>query len=51
MQEKSQNQQITQPVTTSSKAKRPNEQGIIQVDGFVRISDPATKQVFLETRA
>jgi hypothetical protein len=31
--------------------KRPNETGSISVQGFVRIFDPATKQVFVEKRA
>jgi len=31
--------------------KRPNETGTISVQGFVRIFDPATKQVFVEKRA
>jgi hypothetical protein len=32
-------------------AKRPNETGSISVQGFVKIFDPATKQVFVEKRA
>jgi hypothetical protein len=31
--------------------KRPNETGSVSVQGFVRIFDPATKQVFVEKRA
>jgi len=31
--------------------KRPNETGAVSVQGFVRIFDPATKQVFVEKRA
>lgn len=31
--------------------KRPNETGAVSVQGFVRICDPATKQVFVEKRA
>jgi hypothetical protein len=31
--------------------KRPNETGSISVQGFVKIFDPATKQVFVEKRA
>ncbi len=30
--------------------RRPNEQGTINVSGFVKIYDPKTKQVFVETR-
>ena len=30
---------------------RPNERGAIAVSGFLKISDPQTKQVFVETRA
>ncbi len=37
--------------TTSAVAKRPNETGSISVQGFVKIFDPATKQVFVEKRA
>jgi len=32
-------------------AKRPNETGSISVQGFVKIFDPATQQVFVEKRA
>ena len=31
--------------------KRPNESGTIRVEGFVRIFDPKTQQVFVEKRA
>lgn len=31
--------------------KRPNETGSVNVQGFVKIFDPATKQVFVEKRA
>lgn len=30
---------------------RPNEQGVLNIDEFLRISDPETKQVFVEQRA
>lgn len=38
--------------TKSEKApdKKPNENGLVDVSDFVRITDPATKQVVLETR-
>ena len=32
-------------------AKRPNETGSMSVEGFIKIFDPATKQVFVEKRA
>lgn len=32
-------------------AKRPNETGSISVQGFVKIFDPASRQVFVEKRA
>ena len=31
--------------------KRPNETGSISVEAFVRISDPETKEIFVEQRA
>jgi hypothetical protein len=31
--------------------KRPNEMGSISVEGFVKISDPVTKRIFVEKRA
>jgi len=36
---------------TKQPAKRPNETGAISVEGFVRIHDPKTKEVFVEKRA
>lgn len=32
-------------------AKKPNETGSISVQGFIKIFDPKTKQVFVEKRA
>jgi hypothetical protein len=32
-------------------AKKPNETGSISVQGFVKIFDPVSKQVFVEKRA
>jgi hypothetical protein len=32
-------------------AARPNERGAIAVSGFLKISDPETKQVFVEKSA
>lgn len=31
-------------------AKKPNENGYVHVDGFVRISDPETQKIFVEIR-
>lgn len=31
--------------------RRPNETGTLQIDGFVKIFDPNTKEVFVEKRA
>ena len=46
------NNQPKQANTTAKPAaKRPNETGSISVQGFVKIFDPATKQVFVEKRA
>jgi hypothetical protein len=41
-----QNQPVQQPVP-----KKPNDTGSISVEGFVRIFDPETKEVFVEKRA
>jgi hypothetical protein len=30
---------------------RPNEMGSIAISGFIKIFDPATKEVYVETRA
>ena len=32
-------------------AKKPNDAGLISVEGHVRIFDPKTKEVFVEKRA
>jgi hypothetical protein len=40
-----------QPVTQQTSAKRPNETGSISVEGFVRIFDPKTQEIFVEKRA
>jgi hypothetical protein len=48
----SENIQSTQANSAAKPAaKRPNETGSISVQGFVKIFDPATKQVFVEKRA
>lgn len=31
--------------------KRPNETGSVRVEGFVRIFDPKTQEIFVEKRA
>lgn len=36
------------PVATQQ--RRPNEQGTINVSGYIKIHDPKTKQIFVETR-
>lgn len=43
-----QNQQIAAP---SQQPRRPNEQGVISVQGYFRISDPKTQQTIVEGRA
>ena len=48
MTEKQQNQPV-KPQTPAP--KKPNETGSISVEGFVKIYDPATKQVYVEKRA
>jgi hypothetical protein len=48
----SENVKPVQPSTASnSAAKKPNETGSISVQGFVKIFDPSSKQVFVEKRA
>jgi hypothetical protein len=41
----------TQPVPQQPVPKKPNDTGSISVEGFVRIFDPETKEVFVEKRA
>jgi hypothetical protein len=45
-----QNQQ-TQPQPPKPQTARPDERGAIAVSSFLKISDPKTQQVFVETRA
>lgn len=40
-------QTVKQPAPTS----RPNEHGQLNIDEFLRITDPNTQQVFVEQRA
>lgn len=42
------NQPVNPP---AQQPKRPNETGTLQVDGFVKIFDPNSKEVFVEKRA
>jgi hypothetical protein len=46
-----QNQQIRSQPPAPKPVARPDERGAIAVSGFLKISDPQTKQVFVETRA
>lgn len=43
----------TQPgdQNAKEKARKPNESGSLRVEGFIRITDPNTKQVYVEGRA
>jgi hypothetical protein len=45
------NQTTKQTVTEKTTQRRPNDTGTISVQGHIRISDPQTKQVFVEKRA
>jgi hypothetical protein len=45
------NQTTKQTATEKTPQHRPNETGKISVQGHIRISDPQTKQVFVEKRA
>jgi len=44
------NQQPATPKPTAP-AQRPNEAGVVRVEGFVRIFDPNTKETLVEKRA
>jgi hypothetical protein len=46
-----QNQQIKPQTPPPTPKARPDERGAIAVSGFLKISDPVTKQVFVETQA
>lgn len=48
---KQNDQKDTQKTASNSEQKKPNEQGAISVQGFVKIYDPKTKETFVETRA
>ena len=46
-----QNTTQNQLATQQPAPKKPNDTGSISVEGFVRIFDPETKEVFVEKRA
>jgi hypothetical protein len=46
-----QNQQTQQQQPKPQPVAQPNERGAIAVSSFLKISDPETKKVFVETRA
>lgn len=46
-----QNTTENQPEPKQLAPKNPNDTGSISVEGFVRIFDPETKEVFVEKRA
>ncbi len=51
MQQDIENQpQPTQQDPLLDQTRKPDDRGSVNVDGFVRIFDPNTQQVFLETR-
>lgn len=39
------------PQNTTPPAAAPNEQGVVHVEAFLRITDPKTQQVLVEQRA
>jgi hypothetical protein len=41
----------TPQVPAESAPKKPNDTGSIRVEGFVKIYDPNTKEIFVEKRA
>jgi len=45
------NQTTKQNITEKTPQRRPNDTGTVSVQAHVRISDPQTKQVFVEKRA
>jgi hypothetical protein len=38
-------------LTPPQKTKKPNEVNSLHIEGFVKIHDPKTKEVYLESRA
>lgn len=50
MEEKSQANQKTEK-QEKPEPRRPNETGSVSISGFVKIFDPKTQEVFVETRS
>jgi hypothetical protein len=47
-----QNSEKQQPISQKTvQPSRPNDTGSISVEGFVKVFDPATKEVYVEKRA
>ena len=46
-----QKDQKSEPQVQTPPERRPNEKGSISVEGFVKIYDPTSKEVFVEKRA
>jgi hypothetical protein len=44
------NKASTDSVKDNNPSKKPDDTGIIMVDGFIRVYDPNTQQVFVEVR-
>lgn len=51
MDQKDQPKTTAQQPEAQTKPRRPNDVGALQIDGFVKIFDPNTKEVFVEKRA
>lgn len=51
MEQKDQPKQPETKMVEQTKPRRPNDVGTLQIDGFVKIFDPNTKEVFVEKRA
>ena len=51
MNQKDSDNQQNKAVQQQPRPKKPNDTGSISVEGFVRIFDPKTKEVFVEKRA
>jgi len=43
-------QELVKPQAQAAEPRRPNERGSISVSGFVKIFDPKTQEVFVETQ-
>ena len=42
---------VPQQPSAQSGSKKPNDVGALHVEGFLRITDPKTKEVYVEKRA